>query len=219
MWVRRTLFILIAVILGLTWFLSISAYFGTPPVIQLNWMNPAKTSYMRADRYNKIECEWRPIIKISKHLQNAVVLAEDDQFFNHRGYDWKALKLAYHVNMKRGKFSRGASTITMQVARNLYLYPRKSLLRKAQEILIALKLELLLSKERILEIYLNSAEWGNGIYGAEAAARHYYGKSAQLLSKEEGAWLAAILPRPKFYDRNRNAEMPHKRAADIAGRL
>ncbi len=215
----RSIFILLAVVIGVIWFVGISVYFCTPPVAQFRWVNPSESAYMRADDHKRIRHEWRSISKISRNLQHAVVLAEDDQFFSHPGFDWEAAKRAYRVNIKKKRFKRGASTITMQVARNLYLYPQKSLLRKAQEVLIALKMELLLPKKRILEIYLNIAEWGNGIYGAEAAARHYFGKSAQYLSKDEAAWLAAILPRPKFYDRNRGAESPQVRAEEIAGRL
>ncbi|MFH1830069.1 MAG: monofunctional biosynthetic peptidoglycan transglycosylase [Pseudomonadota bacterium] len=215
----RKIFISLAAVVGIIWFLGISVCFCTPPIAQLRWVNPHTTAYMRADEHKKIQHVWCGLSKISQHLQNAVVLAEDDQFFSHPGYDWEAIKRAYRVNLKRGKFSKGASTITMQVARNLYLYPHKSLLRKVREVCIALKMELFLPKKRILEIYLNIAEWGNGIYGAEAAARHYFGKSARYLTKEEAAWLASILPRPRFYDRNRRANLPHMRAEGIAGRL
>jgi monofunctional biosynthetic peptidoglycan transglycosylase len=217
--VSHKLALLATIVLSAVWFVSLSAYFTTPPVEQLLLFNPGKTAYMRADKSKRIRQEWRPLSKISKNLQNAVVLAEDDQFFEHPGFDWDAIKRAWKTNIRRGRFARGASTITMQVARNLYLSPRKTVIRKAREVWIALKLELVLPKERILEIYLNIAEWGNGIYGAEAAARHYFGKSARYLTKEEAAWLAAILPRPRFYDRNRGAENPHVRADIISDRL
>lgn len=211
--------LLVAMLISAVWFLLLCAYFTTPPVIQFRILNPGKTAYMSADKSRRISHEWRPLSKISVNLQNAVVLAEDDQFFEHNGLDWEAVKRAWRTNVRRGRFARGASTITMQVARNLYLSPRKSVIRKAREVWIALKMELLLPKERILEIYLNIAEWGNGIYGAEAAARHYFGKSARYLTKEEAAWMAAILPRPRFYDRNRDAEKPHVRADIISNRL
>jgi monofunctional biosynthetic peptidoglycan transglycosylase len=211
--------LLLGILLSAIWFALLSAYFTTPPVAQFLVLNPGETAYMRADRSRRIRNEWRPLSRISKNLQNAVLLAEDDQFFNHNGLDWNAALRAWKTNLRRGRFARGASTITMQVARNLYLSPRKSVLRKAREVWIALKIELLLPKERILEIYLNIAEWGNGIYGAEAAAHHYFGKSAIYLTKEEAAWLAAILPRPRFYDRNRDAEQPHVRADIISKRL
>lgn len=215
----RCIFIILTAIAGIIWFTSISAYFCTPPIAQFKWINPFTSAYMRADKHKRIRQQWRPLTEISRHLQNAVVLAEDDQFFVHPGFDWRAIKRAYRTNMRRGKFARGASTITMQVARNLYLSPQKTIMRKLREIWIALKIDMLLSKQRILEIYLNIAEWGDGIYGAEAAARHYFGKSARYLTKEEAAWLAAILPRPKFYDHNRDADFPYIRAEEIAGRL
>ncbi|MFA4874402.1 MAG: biosynthetic peptidoglycan transglycosylase, partial [bacterium] len=126
----------------------------------------------------------------------------------HPGYDINAMKRAYEYNLRKKRFARGASTITMQVARNLYLSPDKTILRKLRELIIALKLERELSKDRILEIYLNIVEWGNGIYGAEAAARHYFGKSARDLTAHEAAYLASILPRPRFYDRHRGARLP-----------
>lgn len=211
--------LLAAFVASTVWLAIITFYFSTPPVAQYIIINPVKTAYMRADHTRRVRREWRPLSKISKNLQNAVVLAEDDQFFEHPGFDWEAIKRAWKTNVRRGKFARGASTITMQVARNLYLSPHKSLIRKAREIWIALKIELFIPKKRILEIYLNIAEWGRGIYGAEAAARHYFGKSARYLTKEEAAWLAAILPRPRFYDRNRDAELPHIRAEIISNRL
>jgi monofunctional biosynthetic peptidoglycan transglycosylase len=215
----NTLMLMAGLGVAALWFALLSAYFATPPVAPYLIINPRTTAYMQNDPHETIQHKWRPLSAISKNLQNAVILAEDDQFFNHPGYDLKAMKRAWKINQKRGRFAKGASTITMQVARNLYLSPRKSLLRKAREVWIALKLELYFPKERILEIYLNVAEWGNGIYGAEAAARHYFGKSARSISKEEAAWLASILPRPRFYDRNRNAAFPHIRAQGIAERL
>ncbi len=217
---RKSALALSAALLASTlWFACINAYFATPPVAQFLVVNPFTSAYMTADDCKRIKRNWVPLDRISKNLQHAVVLAEDDRFFKHSGVDIEAAKEAWETNLRRGRFARGASTITMQLARNLYLSPRKSLFRKFREVWIALKLELLLPKERILEIYLNVAEWGHCIYGAEAAARHYFGKSARYLTKDEAAWLAAILPRPKFYDRNRGAELPRARADTISGRL
>ncbi len=213
------LLLILAVIAGLAWFYWVTKCASTPPVAQLVWSRPGETAYMRADPNGPIRRRWVPLRRISKNLQNAVLLAEDDLFFDHPGYDWKAIKDAASVNWKRGRFSRGASTITMQLARNLYLSPKKSIFRKLKEIMIALKLERTLSKERILELYLNVVEWGHGVYGAEEAARHYFGKGATNLSKEEAAYLAAILPRPRYYDRNRGAQLPQERATVIEQRL
>lgn len=216
---RFSLIFLAALAVTVMWYGLVSFFFATPPVAQYLIINPNKTAYMQRDSHEKLHHKWRPLKRISKHLQHAVVLAEDDQFFEHPGYDLEAIKRAWKINKKRGRFAKGASTITMQLARNLYLSPRKTVLRKARELWIALKLELMLPKGRILEMYLNVAEWGNGIYGAEAAARHYFGKSSRFLSKSEAAWLASILPKPRYYDRNRDAAFPQIRAQGIADRL
>lgn len=216
---REAFFLTASIVVGLCWSVWITKCVSTPPAVHLVFARPGLTAYMRADPNGHVEYEWRPLSKISTYLRQAVVVAEDDQFFAHQGYDWKAIKLAARVNMKRGRFSHGGSTITMQLARNLYLSPEKSLSRKLKEFLIALKLERTLSKERILELYLNVVEWGNGIYGAEAAARHYFGKFAKDLSKDEAAYLASILPRPRFYDRRRGSQFSQRRAAVIKNRL
>ncbi len=137
-----------------------------------------------------------PLAQISSNLQRAVIAAEDASFFIHKGFDWKGIRDATLDNLKAGEMKRGGSTITQQLAKNLYLSSKRSLLRKAREALITRLLERHLTKERILELYLNVAEWGHGVYGAEAAAHHHFAKSAQELNADEAAWLAAILPSP-----------------------
>jgi monofunctional glycosyltransferase len=139
---------------------------------------------------------WVPLSKISPHLQRAVVVAEDASFYEHGGFDWDGIREAARRDLEKGTLSHGGSTITQQLAKNLYLSGEKTLLRKANEVLITLSLEQHLSKHRILELYLNFAEWGNGIFGAEVAARHHFGKSASDLTQQEAALLAAILPSP-----------------------
>lgn len=206
-----------AVTVGLGWFYTLTSSISTPHLTYLRWIPPFKTSFMKSG--GDIAYTWVDLPQISPHLQQAVVLAEDDQFFKHPGFDIEAMKKAAKINWKRRKFSHGASTITMQLARNLYLSPRKSPWRKFREMLIALKLERELPKERILELYLNVAQWGNGIYGADAAARHYFNKGAALLTKHEAAFLAAILPKPSFYDRHREGSYLRKRISDIESRL
>jgi monofunctional biosynthetic peptidoglycan transglycosylase len=166
-----------------------------------------------------LEFKWVPLDRISPYLKQAVVIAEDDQFWVHHGFNWEAIKAAAKTNWKRKSLSFGASTITQQLARNLFLSPSKNPFRKIKELFIALKLERGLTKERILELYLNVAEWGDGIYGAEAAARHYFGTSASNLSKHQASFLAAILPRPCFYDRHRNGSFLNQRIASIERRL
>jgi monofunctional biosynthetic peptidoglycan transglycosylase len=192
---------------------------ATPPVIQFRFLNPGTTAFMQHAGSPLLKSRWLRLSEISPALQQAVVEAEDDLFFSHGGYDWEAIKKAAEVDWKRKRFSRGASTITMQVARNLFLSPHKSLLRKGRELLIALKLERELSKQHILEIYLNVVEWGDGIYGAEAASLHYFGKGAGVLSRREAALLAAMLPNPRFYDLHRTTPRLLRRAALIESRI
>jgi monofunctional biosynthetic peptidoglycan transglycosylase len=143
---------------------------------------------------------WVPLSRISPHLRRAVVAAEDASFFNHEGFDWEGMKEAAKYNLEAGELKRGGSTITQQLAKNLYLSSERSLFRKAREALITRSLEQHLTKKRILELYLNVAEWGQGVYGAEAAARHHFGKPSFDLTADEAAWLAAILPSPRRYD-------------------
>lgn len=137
-----------------------------------------------------------PLRRISKYLISAVLIAEDDAFYSHKGFDWNGIRTAMEKNMRNFSFSAGGSTITQQVAKNLFLSPSKSLFRKGREALITWKLENQLSKRRILEIYLNIAEWGNGIFGAEAAARRFFRTSAAGLKLYQGAALACMLPYP-----------------------
>ena len=143
---------------------------------------------------------WVPLSRISPSLRHAVVAAEDSSFFTHEGFDWEGIKQAAKYNLEAGELKRGGSTITQQLAKNLYLSSERSLLRKAREALITRSLEQHLTKERILELYLNVAEWGKGVYGAEAAARHHFKKPARDLTADEAAWLAAILPSPRRFD-------------------
>lgn len=216
---KQILTVAAAVLTWLGWFWALSSTIATPPVTSLRWFPPRVTSFMEREKDGELAYRYVPLSRISKLLQQAVVLAEDDGFFEHQGFDIEAIRKAARIDWKKRTYKRGASTLTMQLARNLYLSPTKSLLRKAREFLIALKLERELSKERILELYLNVVEWGDGIYGAEAAAQHYFKKSAAGLSRHEAAFLAAILPRPRFYDRHRGGPYLHQRIAIIEGRL
>lgn len=179
-----------------------------PNVSTLRTTNPTVTALMEA-RKTQAEAQghtvgrqwmWVPLSRISPHLRQAVVTAEDAAFFTHEGFDWEGIKNAAKYNLEAGELKRGGSTITQQLAKNLYLSSDRSLFRKAREALITRALEHQLTKERILELYLNVAEWGEGVYGAEAAARHHFKKSAQDLTADEAAWLAAILPSPRRHD-------------------
>lgn len=216
---RRGLVLSPIVLAGLCWFYFLWTRIGVPPVAHLRWIKPAETAYMREYRPSEIDYQWVPIGDISPHLQQAVVLAEDDTFFTHPGFSWDAVKTAVRINLRRKRFSHGASTITMQLARNLFLSPEKSLFRKLREILIALKIERSIPKERVLELYLNVVEWGDGVFGAEAASRHYFGKDALSLTKHEAAFLSALLPRPGYYDKNRDDPYLQSRTRTIESRL
>jgi monofunctional glycosyltransferase len=200
-------------LLAFTWLLTL------PDVALLAKTNPGPTALMehrqafdqRQRHPAPREWTWVPLSRISRHLQHAAVAAEDASFFIHEGFDWEGIKDAAIHNLEAGELKRGGSTITQQLAKNLYLSTERSLLRKAREALITRSMEHHLTKERILELYLNVAEWGNGVYGAEAAARHHFGKSAQDLTADEAAWLAAILPSPRRYDPLRKTAFLSKR--------
>lgn len=152
----------------------------------------------------QLQHKWVPYDRISVHLKRAVVAAEDAKFVEHEGFDWEAIEKAREKNERKGRVVAGGSTISQQLAKNLFLSGERSLWRKGQEALITVMIEHVLDKRRILEIYLNVIEWGEGVFGAEAAARHYYGTSAAALGPEASARLAAMVPNPRFYDRHRN---------------
>jgi monofunctional biosynthetic peptidoglycan transglycosylase len=180
-------------------------YFDLPDVRVLKRQNPTRTALMelRDVEYRQKNLQgrrqqiWVPYGAISEHVKKAILLAEDAAFFSHGGVDLNELKAALKKDWETLRFLRGGSTITMQLAKNLYLNPSKNPLRKAKEIVIAHQLERELSKPRIFEIYLNVVEWGQSIYGIEAASRHYFSKSAALLDPLEAATLAALLPSPR----------------------
>lgn len=187
---------------GLTWNFSLYRTFSLPDVTPLKYEAPGITAFM--SRYlwhhpigfRDFQLFWTPDAKIAAALKRAVVAAEDDEFYSHPGFSWSAIKRAMAENWRRRRIVRGASTITQQLAKNLYLSKARTPSRKLKEFLIALKLERELSKERILEIYLNVVEWGPGIFGCEAAARYYFQGSCSGLSAGQAAFLASILPNP-----------------------
>jgi len=163
--------------------------------------------------------QWVPYERISIHLKRAIIASEDAKFVDHEGFDWEGIQKAVEKNQKRGRLAAGGSTISQQLAKNLFLTPTKSYLRKAEEAIITLMLESFWSKRRIFEVYLNVIEWGNGVFGAEAAARHYYNIGASQLGAEQAARLAGMVPNPRFYDRNRNAPGLGRKTAIILGRM
>lgn len=185
---KRRIFRIIAFIL----LLPIALLF----IYRIPLIHPPSTLMIRDDLFwRDYEHSWRPLSEISPYLQSAVLLSEDGQFCAHHGVDWHQLRLALS---KRGGPTRGASTITMQMVKNLYLWHGRSYLRKGLEIPYALIADALLPSRRIMEIYLNIAEWGPGVYGAEAAARHYFNRSARNLTPRQAIYLAVALPNPKI---------------------
>lgn len=207
---------LVAVVVALQlWYLA--------HIVWWKWFDPGTTSFMSVqlerlreqDPQAALRHQWVPYERISPNLKRAVIAAEDANFTEHDGVDWDAIERAYEANLKKGKVVRGGSTITMQLAKNLFLSGSRSYLRKAQELAITYMLEAVLSKRRILEIYLNVAEWGVGVFGCEAGARHHYGASCARLDAAQAARMAAMLPRPRFYDRNRGSVALARRAAIV----
>jgi monofunctional biosynthetic peptidoglycan transglycosylase len=152
-----------------------------------------------------LQHQWVPYAKISDNLKRALIAAEDASFVDHEGFDWEGIQKAYAKNLRKGKIVAGGSTISQQLAKNLFLSTKRTPWRKLEEAAITLMLETVMDKQRIFEIYLNVIEWGNGVFGAEAAARHYYQTSAAQLSAEQAAQLAAMVPNPRYYDKHREA--------------
>jgi monofunctional glycosyltransferase len=203
---------------------------GTLPfgeVTALRNHNPGMTAFMRAGaehasqegkKFRKLQ-EWVPLKSISKDLINAVVVAEDGRFWSHSGFDWFEFKESVERNLKEGKAARGASTITQQLVKNLYLSSSKSPLRKLKEWILTWWMERQLSKSRIIELYLNVIEWGPDIYGVEAASRAYFQKDAVDLSREEAARMAAVIPNPKNHQPDEQSEYVDRRTTMILDRM
>ncbi len=179
-----------------------------PDVSRLNRENPKKTAFMeyregelrKKGEKSRVSQIWMPLSNISPYLIKAVLIAEDDKFWRHEGFDYEAIQKAIERDLKAKRLRFGGSTVTQQLARNLYLTPEKSLLRKMREAMITWRMERVVSKRRILELYLNVVEWGEGIFGIEAASNHYYGKTSFELTPQEAARLAAVLPNPRRYN-------------------
>lgn len=182
-------------------------------VVTLTFRDPSSSAFMKAtlselrqnDADAKLRHEWVPYDRISNNLKRAVIAAEDANFASHDGVEWEAIKRAWEYNQRQAAQGenrrRGGSTISQQLAKNLFLSDSRSYLRKGQELIVTYMLEAVLSKQRILELYLNLAQWGEDVFGAQAAARHYFRTDAGRLSAAQAARLAAMLPNPAFYDR------------------
>ena len=198
--------------------------------LQICWwsrFNPGMTSFMSAQLSSlrqtnpraTLEQQWVPYRAISANLKRAVIASEDANFAEHDGVDWEALQKAYDRNSTRHRVVGGGSTITQQLAKNLFLSGSRNYLRKGQELVIAYMLETVLDKERILEIYLNVVEFGRGVFGAEAAARHYFHAPASSLSAAQAARLAVMLPNPRYYDAHRSTTYLARRTGVILNRM
>ncbi|MEF8701198.1 MAG: monofunctional biosynthetic peptidoglycan transglycosylase [Candidatus Accumulibacter sp. UW26] len=196
-------------------------------VLWWKWVNPDETRFMsirlaelRVDNPQaQLKKQWVSYDHISANLKRAIIAAEDAKFVDHEGFDWDGIQQAIEKNQKKGRVVAGGSTISQQLAKNLFLTPARTPWRKAEEAIITLMLETLWSKQRIFEVYLNVIEWGNGVFGAEAAARHYHGIAAARLSPEQAARLASMVPNPRFYDRNRNTRGLARKTAIILARM
>jgi monofunctional glycosyltransferase len=202
---------------------DVGRYFFVPDVSRLVHTNPGKTAFMeyceaewRSEGRDKtIEQRWVPLRKVSPSLVKAVLISEDNNFWHHEGFDFKAIEGALEKNIEAGEFKFGASTISQQLAKNLYLSPSKNPLRKIKEAILTWRIEQTLSKRRILELYVNVAEWGDGIFGIDAAARHYYGVRASQLTASQSARLVAALPNPVLYPPTGSSRFVTARAKHI----
>lgn len=218
-WIRRGLLAVVLLFLAYQlWFLG--------HVLWWKWVPPAETSFMslRLDELTsgkpdaELHYRWVPYEKISIHLKRAVIAAEDDKFIDHEGFDWEGIQKAIEKNQKKGRMVAGGSTISQQLAKNLFLSPSRSYFRKAEEAIITVMIEALWDKRRILEVYLNVVEWGNGIFGCEAAAQRYYRIPAAQLAPAQAARLAVMLPNPRKYEKSYGPRLA-AHAARIQGRM
>jgi monofunctional biosynthetic peptidoglycan transglycosylase len=189
--------------------------------------NPHSTAFMRSalERMReerpqaRLQYHWVAYSAISVHLKRAVIAAEDARFLQHDGFDWEGIRKAYEKNLREGELVAGGSTITQQLAKNLFLSGERTWWRKAQEAAITVMLEVIVDKRRILELYLNVIEWGDGVFGAEAAARHHFHVSASQLSPEQAARLAAMVPSPRRYSAGQNTAYLQRRTQTLLARM
>jgi len=191
------------------------------------WFNPSTSAFMERrlevlqedNPEAALRHKWVPYARISINLKRAMIAAEDAKFLDHDGFDWEAIQKAYEKNIVKGKIVAGGSTISQQLAKNLFLSGKRTPWRKGQEALITIMIEKVMTKRRIFEIYLNIIEWGNGVFGAEAAARHYFKTNAAYLDAEQAAQLAAMVPKPRYYDRVRYTPLLERRTGIILERM
>jgi len=220
-WKKIILWSLLGIIL--IFVIDIGRYFFYPNVADLKTNRPGKTAFMeyreeswRARGIEKqIVSEWVPISQVSPNVVKAVIIAEDDKFWSHEGFDFEAMQKALEKDIENKKFKAGGSTISQQLAKNLYLTPAKNPIRKVKEAILTWRIEQSLKKRRIIELYLNVAEWGDGLFGIETAARKYYGKRARDLNAREASVLAAALPNPMRFQPKGSSRYAARRAERI----
>lgn len=198
-------------------------------IVYWKWNNPAMTSFMseqqarlasqHPDDEFELKHQWVAYPAISPQLKRALVASEDAKFLQHEGFDWEGIQTAWEKNLAKGRIVAGGSTISQQLAKNLFLSSQRTPWRKGQEAVVTVMLEAVMDKRRIFEIYLNVIEWGDGIFGAEAAARHYFRTSAARLSAPQAARLAAMVPNPRYYDHHPNDRRLARKAAIIVRRM
>ncbi len=219
-WVGWTALILVSgFVLVHLWFAAHILWWRNHPAGETSFMAWRMDELRAKNPKAQLRYTWVPYDRISGNLKRAMVAAEDAKFVDHEGFDWDGIELAMEKNQKKGRVVAGGSTITQQLAKNLFLSPSRSYWRKGEEAVITVMLEAMLSKRRILEIYLNVIEWGSGVFGAEAASRQYFGESAAKLSAEQAARLAAMAPNPRFYERNQAAPGLNRKIGIIMARM
>jgi len=201
------------------WFAAHIYWWRDHPVGETSFMAWRMDELRAKDPKAQLKYNWVAYDRISGNLKRAMVAAEDAKFVDHEGFDWEGIQLALEKNQKRGRVVAGGSTITQQLAKNLFLSPSRSYWRKAEEAVITVMLEAMLPKRRILEIYLNVIEWGSGVFGAAEASRLYFGATAAQLSAEQAARLAAMAPNPRYYERNRSAPGLNRKIGIILARM
>ncbi len=221
---RRALLWVLAVVAALVvlWFLWIAlhiAWWRSHPPAGTSFMSQRMATLRESRPRATLHYRWVPYARISDHLKRAMIAAEDARFVEHEGFDWDGIALALEKNQRRGRVVAGGSTITQQLAKNLFLSPARSYWRKAEEAIITMMLESMLDKTRIFELYLNVIEWGSGVFGAEAAAQRYFGIPAAALDAEQAARLAAMAPNPRFYERNQGAPGLNRKIRIILARM
>jgi monofunctional biosynthetic peptidoglycan transglycosylase len=219
-WTLRVIAALVAVgLLWVGWIAAHIAWYRYNPPRETAFMAQRMDEARTRNPATRLRYTWVPYAKISPHLKRAMIAAEDAKFVEHSGFDWEGIQTALDKNERRGRVVAGGSTITQQLAKNLFLSPEKSYVRKTEEAIVTVLLEAMLPKQRILEIYLNVIEWGNGVFGAEAAAQRYFGIPASQLSAEQAARLAAMAPAPRRFERNPDSAYLAGRVATILARM